>query len=93
MFIPIGDDNRDRKRYPFVNYLLILANIYVFIFWQQQADNKAADMGSVGHPTGFLTTQHPQAVHHLEHKPDAHGKEGRHRTDKEEEPSPRSPIP
>ena len=35
MFIPIGDDNRDRKRYPFVNYLLILANIYVFIFWQR----------------------------------------------------------
>lgn len=34
MFIPIGDDNRDRKIFPFINYLLIAVNIYVF-FWLQ----------------------------------------------------------
>src|SRR5690349_16473966 len=34
MFIPIGDDNRDRHRTPYVNYLLILANIAVFVFLQ-----------------------------------------------------------
>lgn len=34
MFLPIGDDNRDRKTTPFVNYLLILINIIVFIKWQ-----------------------------------------------------------
>ncbi len=34
MFIPIGDDNRDRRTTPFVNYLLIAANIFVFIYWQ-----------------------------------------------------------
>ena len=34
MFIPLGDDNRDRHRTPVVNYVLILLNIIVFIFWQ-----------------------------------------------------------
>jgi membrane associated rhomboid family serine protease len=35
MPIPIGDDNRDRRITPIVNYILIALNIYVFI-WQQQ---------------------------------------------------------
>jgi membrane associated rhomboid family serine protease len=34
MFIPIGDDNRDRTRTPFVNYFFILLNIVVFIVYQ-----------------------------------------------------------
>src|SRR4051812_23373137 len=34
MFIPIGDDNRDRTRTPFVNYFFILLNIIVFIVYQ-----------------------------------------------------------
>ena len=34
MFIPIGDDNRDRKTTPYVNYLFILLNIAVFVFLQ-----------------------------------------------------------
>jgi membrane associated rhomboid family serine protease len=34
MLLPIGDDNRDRRITPFVNYLLIILNILVFIFWQ-----------------------------------------------------------
>src|SRR3954469_20940278 len=39
MLIPIGDDNRDRKITPLVNYLLIALNIFVFIFWQQIGRN------------------------------------------------------
>src|SRR5215217_8125694 len=39
MFIPIGDDNRDRHLTPFINYLLILANIAVFIFLQDMGRN------------------------------------------------------
>jgi membrane associated rhomboid family serine protease len=35
MLLPIGDDNRDRRITPFINYLLILANIFVFIYWQR----------------------------------------------------------
>jgi membrane associated rhomboid family serine protease len=34
MFIPIGDDNKDRRITPYVNYLLIGINIFVFVFWQ-----------------------------------------------------------
>jgi membrane associated rhomboid family serine protease len=34
MFIPIGDDNRDRHLTPYVNYLLIAINILVFFVWQ-----------------------------------------------------------
>lgn len=33
--LPIGDDNSDRLRTPFVNYLFIAINIFVFIYYQQ----------------------------------------------------------
>lgn len=33
--IPIGDDNSDRTRTPFINYLLIAVNILVFIYFQR----------------------------------------------------------
>jgi membrane associated rhomboid family serine protease len=39
MFIPIGDDNRDRRLTPVVNYFFILANILVFIFLQDWGTN------------------------------------------------------
>ena len=32
--LPIGDDNRDRRLTPYVNYLLIALNILVFVFFQ-----------------------------------------------------------
>jgi membrane associated rhomboid family serine protease len=34
MVIPLSDDNSDRQRAPIVNYLLIIANVLVFIFLQ-----------------------------------------------------------
>lgn len=34
MLFPIADDNRDRRTTPFVNYVLILLNILVFVFLQ-----------------------------------------------------------
>src|SRR5215218_75296 len=40
MFIPIGDDNRDRHLTPVVNYLLIIVNILVFVFLQDMARNE-----------------------------------------------------
>lgn len=33
--LPIGDDNSDRTRFPFVNYIIIALNILVFIFLQR----------------------------------------------------------
>lgn len=37
--IPIGDDDSDRIRTPFVNYLFIALNIFVFIYYQQMGAN------------------------------------------------------
>ncbi|HYF31021.1 MAG TPA: rhomboid family intramembrane serine protease [Chitinophagaceae bacterium] len=37
--LPIGDDNSDRTRTPFINYLLIALNILVFVYFQQTGDN------------------------------------------------------
>jgi membrane associated rhomboid family serine protease len=34
MLLPIGDDNRDRRITPYVNYMLVAINIFVFVFLQ-----------------------------------------------------------
>jgi membrane associated rhomboid family serine protease len=34
MLFPIGDDNSDRRLFPVVNYLIILANVFVFVLLQ-----------------------------------------------------------
>jgi membrane associated rhomboid family serine protease len=39
MLFPIGDDNRDRKIFPIINYLLVLINVLVFIFLQDFGNN------------------------------------------------------
>jgi membrane associated rhomboid family serine protease len=41
MFIPIGDDNRDRHITPYVNYLFLIINIVVFVFLQDLGRNMA----------------------------------------------------
>ncbi len=40
MLFPIGDDNRDRKIFPLINYLLILINVLVFVFLQDFGTNE-----------------------------------------------------
>jgi membrane associated rhomboid family serine protease len=40
MLFPISDDNRDRSTTPIINYLLIAANIFVFIFLQNFGANE-----------------------------------------------------
>lgn len=35
MLMPIGDDNRDRRIKPVINYLMILINVVVFLFFQK----------------------------------------------------------
>ncbi|HJQ71436.1 MAG TPA: rhomboid family intramembrane serine protease [Blastocatellia bacterium] len=40
MLFPIGDDNSDRTTTPIVNYLLIAANILVFVFLQGLGSNE-----------------------------------------------------
>lgn len=39
MLLPIGDDNRDRRITPFVNYILIGINLYVYFVLQQWGSN------------------------------------------------------
>jgi membrane associated rhomboid family serine protease len=39
MLLPIGDDNRDRKITPFINYILIITNILIFVFLQDMGFN------------------------------------------------------
>jgi membrane associated rhomboid family serine protease len=39
MFFPIGDDNRDRRITPYVNYIFIAINVFVFVYWQGLGGN------------------------------------------------------
>ena len=39
MLLPLGDDNRDRHTTPIINYLFIVLNIFVFIYWQEFGNN------------------------------------------------------
>ena len=55
MFIPIGDDNRDRGTTPIVNYLFILINIVVFIFLQDWGRDIAFTYGYSTVPAEILT--------------------------------------
>ena len=55
MFIPIGDDNRDRRTTPTVNYLFILINILVFIFLQDWGRNISFTYGYSTVPAEILT--------------------------------------
>ncbi len=37
MVLPLYDDNTDRRRFPYVNYVLIIINILVYVFPQEMA--------------------------------------------------------
>ncbi len=39
MLFPIGDDNRDRRIRPLINYLLVIINVLVFVFLQDFGTN------------------------------------------------------
>jgi len=53
--IPIGDNDSDRIRTPFVNYLLIAINILVFVFFQNMGTNDAFLMSFATVPHEILT--------------------------------------
>src|SRR5688572_2386854 len=57
MFLPIGDDNRDRHITPFINYLLIAINILVFVFWQDMGNNLDVMFAYATVPAEILTGQ------------------------------------
>lgn len=53
--IPIADDNSDRSRTPFINYSLLLANIVVFLYYQQMGADMHFTMGFSTVPAEILT--------------------------------------
>lgn len=55
MFIPVGDDNRDRRITPIVNFLFIAINILVFIFLQDWGRNIPFTYGYSTVPAEILT--------------------------------------
>jgi len=67
MFIPIGDDDRDRHLTPLVNYLLIILNIIAFVFWQDMGNNIAVTFGYSTVPAEILSghdiVTHSKIIH------------------------------
>ena len=55
MFLLIGDDYRDRKTTPYVNYLFILLNIAVFVFLQGFGRNDIFTFAYAAVPAEILT--------------------------------------
>lgn len=53
--LPIGDDNSDRRLRPYINYLIIIINILVFVFVQGLGTNEAAIMSLSTVPEEILT--------------------------------------
>lgn len=53
--IPISDNNTERTRTPYVNYILIALNIIVFIYYQQFGSNNAFLMSFATVPQEILT--------------------------------------
>jgi membrane associated rhomboid family serine protease len=65
--LPIGDDNSDRHLTPYINYILIIINILVFIFYQGLGNNINFTFAYATVPAEILTGQdiitQPQILH------------------------------
>ena len=57
MVFPVGDDNTDRRTFPFVTVALLLANVFVFVVLQQMGANDAFTMAYVQVPREIITGQ------------------------------------
>ncbi|RJP66801.1 MAG: rhomboid family intramembrane serine protease [Ignavibacteriales bacterium] len=55
MLFPIGDDNREIRITPFINYLFILINLFVFIFLQKFGSNERFTYAYSTVPAEILT--------------------------------------
>ncbi|MCE9629583.1 MAG: rhomboid family intramembrane serine protease [Planctomycetia bacterium] len=57
MVFPVGDDNSDRRTFPFVTIALIAANVFVFVVLQGMGSNEAFTMAYVQVPKEIITGQ------------------------------------
>ena len=55
MFLPLGDDNRDRHITPYVNYIFIILNIFAFVAWQDLGSNIPVTFGYSTVPAEILS--------------------------------------
>lgn len=62
MLFPIGDDNTDVTRFPFVNYIFIAINIIVFVLLQGMGGNDAFTYAFSVVPREILTGQDLQGI-------------------------------
>lgn len=53
--IPISDNNSDRTITPFINYILIGLNIFVFVYYQNMGANEAFTLSMATVPQEILT--------------------------------------
>ncbi len=53
--LPIGDDNSERTRTPYVNYFFIALNVFVFIYYQQWGQNIHSILSYATVPMEILT--------------------------------------
>jgi membrane associated rhomboid family serine protease len=67
MLLPLGDDDRDRRITPIVNYILIVLNILAFIFWQDLGNNISVTFGYSTVPAEILSghdiVTHARIIH------------------------------
>ncbi len=57
MLFPISDDNSDRHRTPYINYIFIIINVLVFIFLQGMGGNEAFTYAFSTVPAEIITGQ------------------------------------
>lgn len=57
MVFPLGDDNSDRQRMPWVTWSLIAANIFVFVIFQQGGQNDNVTLAFCQVPAEIVTGQ------------------------------------
>jgi membrane associated rhomboid family serine protease len=55
MILPLKDTNYDRTLTPFINYLLIAANVLVFVFFQKLGENEKFTLGYSCVPAEIVT--------------------------------------
>ena len=55
MVFPVGDDNTDRRTFPFVTIALLIANVFVFVVLQGMGSNEAFTMAYVQVPAEIIS--------------------------------------
>ena len=55
MVFPVGDDNSDRRLFPFVSIALIIANVFVFVVLQQMGENENFTLAYCQVPQEIIT--------------------------------------